>query len=179
MDAFKTTDAAVKIPPKRLNAVKKDDFAVLKRLENELGINAEVNIDGNVELEGDGGKTWIAQQVLTAIALGFDQEKALKLLNDDYYIEVIDLEQFFSNEKMIERYKARVIGKEGKAKKTLEELTDAHISIWENKIAILGKYEELQDAKEAIQKILQGSTHSGVYGFLEKKRRHEKRTRMF
>ncbi len=166
---------SVAIPEKRLRAVMENDFAVLRELERELGISAKLE-NGNVELEGDGGKCWIAEQALNAVSLGFEPKKAYKLFNDEYYLEVIDLNVLFGkNEKLIERYKARVIGSEGRAKKVLEDLSEAFISIWENKIAILGTFGTLSDAKEAILRLLKGSTHAGVYAFLEKKKREEKR----
>ena len=165
----------IPIPDKRLKAVSDKDFAVLKEIEKELGVSAKL-VDGNVELEGDGGKCWIAEQVLNAISLGFDANKAYKLFNDEYFLETIDLDVLFGkNEKLIERYKARVIGSEGRAKRVLEDLSEAHLSIWENKIAILGTFDKLSEAKEAITQLLKGSTHAGVYAYLEKNKREAKR----
>ncbi len=169
----------VSISENRVKAVSEKEFAVLKELERELGISAKMIEPGIVELEGDGGKCWIAEQILNAISLGFDPNKAFKLLGDDYFLETIDLDLLFGkNERLVERYKARVIGAEGRARRVLEELTDAHISIWENKVAILGTFEELSEAKEAIKRLLEGSTHAGVYAYLEKKRRENKRKEM-
>ncbi len=165
----------IAIPEKRVKALMENDFAVFKEIQLELGVKATLE-NGNVELEGDGGKCWIAEQVLNAISLGFTPARAYALFNDEYYLEVVDLDVLFGkNEKLIERYKARVIGSEGRAKKVLEDLSEAFISIWENKIAILGTFDTLSDAKEAILRLLKGSTHAGVYAYLEKKKKEEKR----
>jgi ribosomal RNA assembly protein len=161
----------IKVPQKRIKTYQDRDCAVLKKLTSELGVEAKL-ADGNVEIDGEGGAAWVASMVVNAINLGFSPERAYKLLNDEYYLEVIDLDTYFGrSEKLVERYLARVIGKEGKAKKVLEELSDAHISVWEHKVAIIGTFEELHDAREAINRLLEGSTHAGVYSYLERNKK--------
>ncbi|MFA5247476.1 MAG: KH domain-containing protein [Candidatus Micrarchaeia archaeon] len=161
----------IKVPQKRIKAYKDKDGAVLKRLKDDLGVDIKLE-DGDIEIEGDGGAVWVASMVVNAINYGFAPEKAYKLFDDEYYLEVIDLDTFFAgSEKLIERYLARVIGQEGKAKKVLEDLSEAHISVWEHKIAIIGTFEELHDAREAINRLLMGSTHAGVYSYLERNKK--------
>ena len=161
----------IKIPQKRLKTYTQNTGAVLKRIESKAGVEARL-ADGDVEIEGDGGSCWVASMVISAINLGFSPEKAYKLFEDDYYLEVIDLDTYFcKDEKLVGRYLARIIGKEGKAREILEELSDAHISIWDHRIAIIGTFEELHDAREAINRLLEGSTHAGVYSYLERNKK--------
>jgi len=161
----------IKVPQKRIKTYQDKDGAVLKKLHDDLEVDIRL-VDGDIEIEGEGGSAWVATMVVNAINLGFTPERAYKLFDDEYYLEVIDLDTFFAgSEKLIERYLARVIGQEGKAKKVLEDLSDAHISVWEHKIAIIGTFEELHDAREAINRLLQGSTHAGVYSFLERNKK--------
>jgi len=161
----------IKVPQKRIKAYEDKDGAVLKRIASELEVEIKL-VDGDIEIEGDGGAVWVANMVVNAINYGFAPEKAYKLFDDEYYLEVIDLDTFFDrSEKLVERYLARVIGQEGKAKKVLEDLSEAHISVWEHKIAIIGTFEELHDAREAINRLLQGSTHAGVYSYLERNKK--------
>ena len=161
----------IKVPQKRIKAYTDNDSAVLKKLHEDLGVEVKLS-EGDLEIEGDGGAVWVASMVANAINFGFAPEKAYKLFNDEYYLEVIDLDTFFDrSEKLVERYLARVIGQEGKAKKVLEDLSDAHISVWEHKIAIIGTFEELHDAREAINRLLMGSTHAGVYAYLERNKK--------
>jgi len=66
--------------------------------------------------------------------------------------------------------KARIIGTQGKAKSTLEFLSDCWISVFDDKVALLGRYDDLKNAREGILKLLEGKTHGTVYSFLEKKK---------
>lgn len=142
---------------------------MLKEL-SELGeVKASVDDDQNLVIEGDGGKEWIAEQVVKALALGFEAKHAFKLFKDDYFLEVINLENAIGHsEKKLARVKARIIGTEGRVKKNLEGLTGAFLSVDGNNISILGKFEELKLAKDAVNKIIDGKEISTVYAFLEK-----------
>jgi ribosomal RNA assembly protein len=161
----------VKINPKRCSMFKSGQKAVLRTISERLGVDAAYK-DGSVEIDGEGGAEWVAAMVVSAINLGFEPAKAYKLFSDNYYLEIIDLDLYFArNEKLIERYAARVIGLEGKSKRVIEELSDAYISVWEHKIGIIGTFEDLSGAREAVNRLLQGSTHAGVFAFLEKQRK--------
>ena len=158
-----------KIPSKRLHIFKDNNSRVLKQL-SELGeVKASVDEDENLVIDGDGGKEWIAAQVIKALALGFESKHAFKLFKDDYFLEVISLENAIGHsEKKLVRVKARIIGTEGRVKKNLEALTGAFLSIDDNNVSVLGKFEELKLAKDAVNKIIDGKEISTVYAFLEK-----------
>ncbi|MFH0835654.1 MAG: hypothetical protein V1834_00650 [Candidatus Micrarchaeota archaeon] len=155
----------VKIPVKRLSAFKK----CMGRIAVEGGVELKVNDESNAVIDGEGGSEWIAEQVVRAIASGFDYRVASKMFNDEYYLEEVDLQLALNrNENSIKRYKARIIGTQGKAKKTIAELSGAFLSIYGDKVFILGKFEEVRLAKEAVIRLLEGREHAGVYYFLEK-----------
>ncbi|HIH20843.1 TPA: hypothetical protein HA244_06255 [Candidatus Micrarchaeota archaeon] len=127
--------------------------------------------DGDVNIEGEGGSEWFAEQVLTALALGFEYKKALKMLNDEYYLDIIDLNQaMWGKKSRITQVKARIIGTQGKAKSTLEFLSDCWIAIGEEKVALIGRYGDLKNGREAIVRLLEGKSHGTVYAFLERKK---------
>ncbi len=155
-----------------LRGLKKDNERWLRRLQEKEVVLQEAP-DG-VELEGPAGEVWAAKQVLSAMNWGFPPQKAFKLFNDTFFIEVLDLKLLVRNEKAIARYKGRVIGMNGKAKRTIEELSGAFLAVSDTDIAILGEFEDLQDAKEAVVRLLEGATHSAVFGFLEKRNREKR-----
>ncbi len=97
----------------------------------------------------------------------------------DYSLEIIDLRDYIgkSLDAMI-RVKGRVIGKDGKSRRIIEELTECHISVFGKTISIIGLPETASNARKAIESLLRGSTHANVYKFLEKKRRDMKRNSM-
>ena len=63
--------------------------------------------------------------------------------------------------------KGRIIGRKGKAKRVLEELTDSNISIYGHTVSIIADYVDMDILKRAIDKLLSGSKHASVYRFVE------------
>ncbi|RUM48160.1 MAG: RNA-processing protein [Hyperthermus sp.] len=110
-----------------------------------------------------------AQEIVKAIALGFAPEKALRLLDEDQILVVIDLKQYVGDSpNHLQRVKGRIIGERGKARKIIEEMTDTNISVYENYVAIIGDYESANVAKQAIEMLIEGRQHSTVYRFIER-----------
>ena len=106
---------------------------------------------------------------MLAIARGFSPDRALKLIDDDIVLDIMDLrETFGKNERDIARLKGRVIGREGKIRRLIEEMTDAKVSVYGHTIALLGEYETVTAAREAIELLLKGKQHSTVYKLLRK-----------
>ncbi len=154
----------------------KDDKAVLKEIEKKGRVRLVVGEDA-ATIQGEPGEEWVAEKVLDALCYGFHPKKALKLFGEDYFLEVIDLHAALRG-KAIERYKARIIGTRGKARKTIEELSGASLAVGEDAVAILGRFDEIQAAREAVLRILEGATHSSVYSFLERLAHEKKRSEL-
>ncbi|MFH1257699.1 MAG: KH domain-containing protein [Candidatus Micrarchaeota archaeon] len=159
---------------KTLNLLHKDNDKIMKHVQQKGSVEIKQTKEGNLELEGEGGTVWIASQVLKALDFGFLPQQAYKLFGDNYFLEIIDMEIVLSNPKAIERYKGRVIGSEGRSKRIIQELSGAFIAVSGNKIAVLGEYDDLQLAKEAVLRLLEGAQHTGVFAYLEKKNRERK-----
>ena len=120
-----------------------------------------------------------ARDIVRAIAYGFSPERAMRLLDEDQVLIVLDLRQYVGDKpNHLQRVKGRIIGEEGKARRNIEEVTGTYISIYRDYIAIIGDYESANIAKEAIEMLIQGRQHSTVYRFLERKMYLEKRRRM-
>lgn len=163
------------LPKKTQNLLKKDEGKLLKDVQELGGVEVELK-DGDAVIRGEGGSEWIVEQVLKALAYGFLPRQAFKLFSDDYFLEAIDLDNaFHGNEKKMRRYKARVIGQGGEAKRKLQELSGAFLAVGPESIAILGEFEELRAAKEAVLRLLEGAEHIGVYNYLEREKQRQKR----
>ena len=76
------------------------------------------------------------------------------------------------------RLKGRVIGKDGKSRQLIEELSEAYVSVYGKTVCIIGTAESASMAKRAVEYLLQGSTHASVYKWLENRRREMKRKRI-
>ncbi|RLB20822.1 MAG: RNA-processing protein [Deltaproteobacteria bacterium] len=141
--------------------------------------NARIEVDsesGEVVLYDDDAPdpylTFRMRDVLRAVGRGFSPEHALKLLEDDMYYEEFDIRDFTGrSKKRIIQVRSRVIGSGGKTRRLIEELTDCMISIKGNTVALIGDIEGMKVASKAVTMILNGSEHSSVYSYMEKKRR--------
>jgi len=173
----------VKIPKERIGVLIGSEGKVKEEIERRLGV--KLNIDskeGDVSISlhpenDDPSAIFRAKEVVLSIGRGFSPEKAFKLLEDeDSYLEIIDLREIVGRSpSQIKRVKGRVIGREGKMRRTIEELTDTFISIYGHTVSIIGKIEHVHIAKEAIMMLIRGSEHSTVNRFLNRRRRELKR----
>jgi ribosomal RNA assembly protein len=112
------------------------------------------------------------RDVLRAIGRGFSPENAMKLLDDEMYYEEYDIREFSGkSRKRIMQVRSRLIGSGGKTRRLIEELTDCQLSIKGNTIALIGDIEGMKVASKAVTMILNGSEHSSVYSFMERKRK--------
>lgn len=110
------------------------------------------------------------ESVVRAIGRGFNPEIALKLLQDDHVLEVIDIRRFVGASKnALKRMRGRLIGEGGKARFYIEGRTNTHISVYGHTVSIVGRIYDVAAAREAILSLLEGSTHSTAYRAMEKK----------
>ena len=168
----------LKVPKNRVAVIIGKEGSVKKEIEEVT--STKLNIDskeGDVFVSGeDAIGLYTAREIIKAIGRGFNPEIARLLLKPDYIFEVVDLREFTgkSKEAML-RLKGRVIGKEGKSRRLIEELTECNISVFGKTISIIGLPESAASARQAVESLLRGSTHANVYKWLERRRRDMKR----
>lgn len=120
-----------------------------------------------------------AADIVLAIGRGFAPDRAMSLLGDDRSLHVIDLREFAGKSpSQIERIKGRIIGERGRARRSMESLTGASISVYGRTVAVIGSTASLRMAVDAISSLSSGSMHGAVYGRLEAARRRQKAERM-
>ena len=162
----------IKIPKDRV-AVLIGRKGEVKR-EIEECTNSKVKIDskeGEVTVSGtDAVGLFSARDVIKSIARGFNPEKALLLLKQDYCLEIVNITDYSgkSKNKMM-RLKGRVIGQDGKTRRTIETLTSTDISVYGKTVCIIGHSFNVSLARRSIESLLAGSKHAAVYRALEKK----------
>lgn len=165
--------------------IPKDRIAVLigkkgaerRRLERKIKVNIRVNSkDGAVTIEGDDGlRIMIAKNVIKAIARGFNPEIAERLINEEYILELLEIKEYSGkSKKKMTRLKGRVIGKEGRAWKNIEKITNTNISVYGKTVGIIGKIDNVLVAKEAVEALLEGAPHGPIYKWMEDKKRKNK-----
>ena len=171
----------LKIPKERIAVLIGKDGEVKKSIEEDT--NTKIKIDskeGDIFIYGkEALELYTCREVIRSIARGFNPDIAKLLLKQDYMFETILLnEQMGKSRNNLLRLKGRVIGREGKSRKLIEELSEAYISVYGKTIGIIGLPESVSMAKRAVEALLRGSTHANVYKWLEKKRRELKRKRI-
>ena len=168
----------LKIPKERIAVLigreGKTKGEIEKSTKTTLDIDSK---EGDIIIIGeDGLGIYTAKEVITAIGRGFNPEIALLLLKVDYSFELINLADVVGKSKQGQlRIKGRIIGTQGKTRAHLEELTETYISVFGKTVAIIGTTESVQMAHNAIEMIIEGSTHSSVYKWLERKRSEMKK----
>jgi ribosomal RNA assembly protein len=178
--------AFVKVPRERIGALVGPDGRVKANIEKKLSIRLRIDSQtGDIQITlmptaQDPTVLFRAKEIVTAIGRGFSPEHAFRLLEDDEtMLEVIDLRETVGRSQSdMKRLKGRVIGKEGKTRRIIEELTEANISVYGHTISIIGEIDQVEIAKEAVRMLIRGSLHGTVYRFLNRKRRELKKKKM-
>ncbi|MFQ6095526.1 MAG: KH domain-containing protein [Candidatus Bathyarchaeia archaeon] len=174
----------VKIPKERIGVLVGTRGSVMELIERRLSVKLEIDShsgDVTITLDkdvNDPSYLFRAKDVVMAIGRGFSPEHAFRLLDDeDIILEVIDLRDIFGRSQSdITRIKGRIIGKEGKTRRIIEETTGSAVSVYGHTVSIIGKIEQAEVAREAIKLLIKGNQHRTVYRFLQRKR-HELKMR--
>ncbi len=166
-----------KIPKERIAVLIGKEGITKKHIESATNIKLKIDSkEGDVFLEGENALgLYSAREVVKAIGRGFNPDTALLLLKPDYMFEMINMLDYVKSKNHMIRLKGRVIGAEGRSRKTIEELTETYISVYGKTIGIIGFSENVAIAKKAVESLLSGSPHSSVYKWLEKRRSYMKR----
>ena len=162
----------LKIPQERIAMLLGKVGSTKRELETKTGTKIRVDSDeGDVLIEGDELKCFITLNIIKAIGRGFNPKIALRLLNEENILEIINMEDYLgNNKKKILTARSRLIGTGGKARRSIESLTFSNISVYGKTVSIIGLIENIGVAREAIEKLLRGSPHSNVYRFIEKQK---------
>jgi ribosomal RNA assembly protein len=138
--------------------------------------NTEILIDsetGQVKVRGENLEdVMTAANIIKAINLGFSPEKAFALLDPDYNLHIIDIYEYIRrSESHLKRILGRIIGEKGKARRVIEEAAGVYISIYRHYVSIIGTFDNILVAKEAIKMLIEGAPHKSVYSYLFNQRR--------
>jgi ribosomal RNA assembly protein len=149
----------IRIPKRRMEALNSCKSEIEKRGK------VKIEITDAISVSGEPLNVFVASSVVTAIGRGFDYVVAAMLF-EDYLLYVINIAK---NQKNLVRIRSRLIGTMGKVRRKIEEMTGTRIVIFGKTASIIGKDEGLENARFAIENIIEGKSHSMVFKFLEAK----------
>lgn len=164
----------IKIPKQRIGVLigkNGETKTQIEQLSNTtLLINSE---EGEVTIDDHQSNepflSYIVEDVIKAIGRGFSPDQALELFQEDTEFFLFNLHDYIGKkDNHITRIKSRVIGTEGKTKKTLEHLTSAHICIYGHTIGIIAHFHSMDILKKALDMLITGSKHASVYRYIER-----------
>ncbi len=163
----------LKIPMDRVGVLIGHNGQTKKELEEKCGVMLKIDsrqgeVVINQEEDADPLALISVENIVKAIGRGFSPENAFMLLKEESDFFSFDLHDYAGKkESHVRRLKSRVIGKEGKTRKVLEDLTDSKISIYGHTVSIISDMMKMNILKKAIDMLLTGSKQATVYRFVE------------
>lgn len=142
-------------------------------LEQQLRVGITLS-DRRVTIEGAPLDEYIAQLVLEAMSFGFTPKQALQLKSEDMAFKKLHIRDF-TRRKNLKDVCARLIGKEGKTKRTIEGIADCNVIISKSEVGIIGNAASIDATVQAIQNIIKGSKQANVYRYLERRNAERKK----
>ncbi len=161
----------LKIPKDRIGALVGKGGKTKRALQKKCKVKLDISQDGGVKIlsqDEDALKEWVAKDVVKAIGRGFNPKYAFGLLRENRALSVLRLYDMVGHNKSdLKRVKSRIIGENGRARKTLETLTKTKISVYGKTVAIIGPEESVREAEDGIRMLIDGARHATVYAALE------------
>jgi ribosomal RNA assembly protein len=169
----------VKISGSRVGVLIGKGGATKKVLESKTHTTITIDSkEGLITVEGSDENTVHVLRtvdIINAINRGFSPERAFEMIEDeDLLLDVIDLSGLAEGPRQLDRLRGRIIGKDGRAREQIENMTDVEISVFGKTVALIGYPEPLKIARTAIDMLIEGVPHENVFAFLDRKKKDAK-----
>jgi ribosomal RNA assembly protein len=166
-----------RIPEDRVGVLIGTGGTTRRSIARATGVDLEIDADeGEVRVSSPDNEPMAAlraRDIVLAIGRGFSPERAQRLLKDDTYLQVLDI-KFTTGHRdkaALRRIRSRVIGRAGRARARIEELSGCSVSVYGSTVALIGKEDQLDRGVRAVELLLRGSEHSAVFHLLASLRR--------
>jgi ribosomal RNA assembly protein len=164
----------VRIPKDRVGALIGEGGETKQLIERRARVKLDIDTEGEVNIRDNPNDPLASLKVMDlvkAIGRGFAPHRAMRLLDEDEYLEIVEIGDFVGKKSdKLSRMRSRLIGTNGKTRRIIEDLTGANMSIYGSTVALIGNSVQLPIAKKAVEMILRGSEHATVYRYLERSR---------
>ncbi len=152
----------VNIPEQRKAVLIGKEGGTKRKIESLSG--TKIFVGDEIQIEGDAENLIKTSEIIKAIGRGFPPETALKLGDERFCLDVINIK---GSPNTIKRLLSRVIGTDGKAKQNIQNLTGASIAVYGKTVSIIGDYKQMENARVAVEMLLAGRKHTTVWRYLE------------
>ncbi|ORZ00759.1 pre-rRNA-processing protein pno1 [Syncephalastrum racemosum] len=164
----------IPIPPHRMSPLKRKWLEIYTPLVEHMNLQVRMNVKSKaVEIKTsksttDSSALQKGADFLRAFALGFEVEDAVALLRlDDIFLdsfEIKDVKTLHGDH--LARAIGRIAGRDGKTRFTIENASKTRIVLADSKIHILGSFQNIKVARDAIVSLILGSPPGKVYASL-------------
>jgi ribosomal RNA assembly protein len=175
----------IKIPNDRIGVIIGKNGKVKTEIQDKCNVTIEVDSENGNAIISSTSKPIIemepfkAVEIVSAIAKGFSPERAYRLLGEEEVLQLVDLRDYAGKSaNSLSRIKGRIIGEAGKSRKTIEEISGVYISVYGHTVGLIGTFEEIKLATEAVIMLSKGRSHANVYNILQEAKRKSKLDRM-
>ena len=140
----------------------------------EKKLNIKINITGKkIEFSGGAIEEYEAEKILRAIDFGFTIPKAMLIKEQELEFDIIHIKNY-SRKQDLRPVRARIIGREGRTRKTLENISGSYLKINDGEVGAIGNIESIENVKTAITKLIRRTKQANTYRYLEKTNRIKK-----
>lgn len=139
-----------------------------EKLKEFLGIDIDIGKD--ITISGEAIQVVSGREIIRAFGRGFGFDDCLNLLDEEYFLEILDIGEFGKSKTRQAELKGRVIGEGGVTKKAIEKYADVKVAVYGKTVSMIGKPRNIRVARNAVEMILFGSKHNSVYRFLQENR---------
>ncbi len=173
IDKKKADQMDIRIPEERVGVLVGPGGSMKRLIEEKTKTTIEIDSETGtvrVTFSEDPLQALRVMDLVKAIGRGFSPERALSILDDEMLmLDVLDLSKMVGTKSDMARIKGRIIGRDGRSREIMEQLSGSKVSVYGKTVALLGYPEQIRVARTAIEMLLDGAPHGNVYSFLEKK----------
>ena len=151
-----------------MRKIKKAVPSIESKVKVHIGVGSrQSGVGGSVTVKGSELDEFLVEKIVRAIDFGFDIDDALLLLNEEFVLEFVDVKSN-TRRKNLRDVRSRIIGTEGRAKRTIEKLTGSAVVIQDNRVGVIVDADHLSATIQGIEGLIGGSKHGNVFGYLER-----------
>ncbi|KAJ1605254.1 partner of Nob1 [Cryptosporidium canis] len=164
----------VMVPENRMTPLKTQWINIVTPLVEHMGLHVRMNVKRRcVELKygpdcTDIGSLQKGVDFIRAFLLGFELQDAIALLRlDDLYIESFEIKDVKRlNGAHLSRCIGRISGRDGKTKYAIENSTRTRIVMAGQKLHLMGAFQNIKLARDALCSLILGTPPGKVYNHL-------------